>query len=98
MTILKGGRGKKAPYDTRTVRVPVDLIPYVEEFIEEYRELKLNGIDPIDLDKRFNSTQSILKLADSLVEAEKILKQKKSAKESMKKLLASMFPGEEINL
>lgn len=96
MTIPKGGRGKKAPYDTRTVRVPVDLIPQVENLIEVYREAKLNDNDVTDIKQSLDLTKD--NLEKWTLEAKAILKQKKSAKESMKKLLALMFSGEEINL
>lgn len=33
-----GGRGKKAPYETTHVRIPVDLKPKVELLVEEFRE------------------------------------------------------------
>ena len=32
-----GGRGKKAPYETTHVRIPVDLKPQIELLIEEFR-------------------------------------------------------------
>jgi hypothetical protein len=32
-----GGRGKKAPYETTHVRIPVDLKPQVEKLVEEFR-------------------------------------------------------------
>ena len=32
-----GGRGKKAPYKTTHVRIPIDLKPQVELLIEEFR-------------------------------------------------------------
>jgi hypothetical protein len=44
-----GGRGKKAPYETTHVRVPVDLKPQIEEIIDSYR----NG-DTIDISKYLN--------------------------------------------
>jgi hypothetical protein len=36
-----GGRGKKAPYETTHVRIPVDLKSQVEELVESYRS---NGL------------------------------------------------------
>lgn len=33
-----GGRGKKAPYETTHVRIPVDLKPQVELLIKEFRD------------------------------------------------------------
>jgi hypothetical protein len=32
-----GGRGKKAPYETTHVRIPVDLKPQVEKLVEKFR-------------------------------------------------------------
>ena len=36
-----GGRGKKAPYETTHVRIPVDLKSKVEELVEAYRNNEL---------------------------------------------------------
>jgi len=33
-----GGRGRKAPYETTHVRIPVDLKPQIELLVEEFRE------------------------------------------------------------
>jgi len=33
----KGGRGKKAPYETTCIRVPVSLKPKIQKMIEDYR-------------------------------------------------------------
>jgi hypothetical protein len=33
-----GGRGKKAPYETTHVRIPVDLKPQVELLVEQFRD------------------------------------------------------------
>ena len=33
-----GGRGRKAPYETTHVRIPVDLKPKVELLVEEFRD------------------------------------------------------------
>lgn len=35
----KGGRGKKAPYETVIVRVPEALVPIIERMCDRYREL-----------------------------------------------------------
>jgi deoxyribodipyrimidine photolyase-like uncharacterized protein len=45
-----GGRGKKAPYETTHVRIPVDLKAQVEKLVEEFRD---NGCA--------NSTETIQK-------------------------------------
>jgi deoxyribodipyrimidine photolyase-like uncharacterized protein len=46
-----GGRGKKAPYETTHVRIPVDLKAQVEKLVEEFRD---NGFT--------TSTETIQKL------------------------------------
>lgn len=38
MTKLIGGRGRKAPYETTHVRIPVDLKPQVELLVEQFRD------------------------------------------------------------
>lgn len=37
MNYFKGGRGKKAPYETIMLRVPLPLKPLVLKLAEEYR-------------------------------------------------------------
>ena len=51
----KGGRGKKAPYNSVTVRVPEDLKETVETLVDDYRhgrrgltEIKSSAIPSID--------------------------------------------------
>ena len=48
-----GGRGKKAPYETTHVRIPVDLKSKVEELVEAYRnnELAISAQDDNNLTK-----------------------------------------------
>jgi hypothetical protein len=38
-----GGRGKKAPYQTITIRVPLPIKDKVEKLIEEYRASLVNN-------------------------------------------------------
>lgn len=40
-----GGRGCKAPYQTMTVRIPVDVKPQVEEIVERFREGDLKIVE-----------------------------------------------------
>lgn len=44
MAIPVGGRGKKAPYETMQMRVPVPVKPLLEKIVEEYRN---NGVVPV---------------------------------------------------
>jgi hypothetical protein len=39
-----GGRGKKAPYETTHVRIPVDLKLQVEKLVEDYRNNGLSNL------------------------------------------------------
>ena len=38
-----GGRGKKVPYTSCTVRIPVDLKETVEALVDDYRQAILEG-------------------------------------------------------
>lgn len=85
MSINKGGRGHKAPYESTHVRVPLPIKDQVLELIEQYR---VNGeLTP--------STD--LSLDEAVKKATAILAQKKSAKLSMQKLLTSIY-GIEVRL
>ncbi|MCT7969856.1 hypothetical protein NG799_26425 [Laspinema sp. D1] len=42
----KGGRGKKAPYETKLMRVPVPMESQVEELSARYREFVAAGGNP----------------------------------------------------
>jgi hypothetical protein len=81
-----GGRGHKAPYETTHMRVPVPVKEKVEQIIEEFRSGSV-----ADSSKLFVSVE------DAVTTAQQILKQKKSARESMKKLLMSIY-GVEVDI
>ncbi len=42
----KGGRGKKAPYDTKQMRVPQPIAVQIEELCDRYQEFIAAGGDP----------------------------------------------------
>lgn len=46
--LAKGGRGKKAPYESSHYRIPTPLKPLVEELAANYRELVQKYQDPED--------------------------------------------------
>jgi hypothetical protein len=46
MTHTQGGRGHKAPYDTKMARVPVPLSSQVAQLINQYHDFVANGGDP----------------------------------------------------
>jgi hypothetical protein len=46
-----GGRGHKAPYQTMTIRIPIDVKDRVEEIVEKFRddlEMGVTRVDPDD--------------------------------------------------
>ena len=86
----KGGRGKKAPYESVTVRVPVPIQEAVQEICDTYR-------DSLDVDVALailsNSDVDSLPLSEleSIELAQSILRSKKSAKWSMSRLLSGIY-------
>lgn len=86
MSKPKGGRGIKAPYETTHLRVPVPIKPELERLIERYKE------------QGDTSSENLLTgLDEAVITAKSILKQKKSAKISLEKLLTAIY-GEKITL
>jgi len=45
MSKPKGGRGKKVPYNSITVRIPDDLKDTVDTLVDEYRQFILEGTE-----------------------------------------------------
>lgn len=90
----KGGRGLKAPYETTHARIPVPLKPKIDKLVDEYRELILDGKQPER--EKFNCPDSmtLTTVGEAKAIAQDILKQKKSAKISLEKLLTSLYNGE----
>lgn len=94
MTYSKGGRGKQAPYTTTHVRVPDPLKGEINGIIAEWRRL----VDSGELSPTEAVAESIradecnhLSLDEAIREATEILKSKKSANDSMIKLLTSIY-------
>jgi len=81
-----GGRGNKAPYETTHVRVPVPIKPEIERLIEEFREGKSQ-----------RQENSLMPLEDAVTTARDILKQKKSARVSVEKMLTAIY-GQDVEL
>ena len=96
----KGGRGKRAPYETTHVRIPLALKPAVERAIAEFRELALNGeIDPefpisqtgeLQL-KKPEANKPLTSFNEATQIAESILRQKQSARKTVEKLLKALY-------
>lgn len=83
-SLPKGGRGLKAPYETKTIRVPVPCLDAIEKVVAGYHETGKTEIE-----------ESTISYTDALLEAEKILNSKigqtKSAKQSIEKLLQVIY-------
>ena len=97
----KGGRGKKAPYSTRVIRVPEPLLPDIEIMIDVYLE-KLNDCFQSPVTSQ-SDTYSIVgfdmpPIKEALGMASKIKKQKKSATLSLVKLLQVLYRDKSITL
>lgn len=94
MAYSKGGRGKQAPYTTTHIRVPDPLKAEVEHFIAEWRSLVDAGtLSPTEAVTEIYKTVGYAQInfSEALVKAQEILKQKKSANDSMIKLLTAIY-------
>jgi hypothetical protein len=63
-----GGRGKKAPYETTHVRIPVDLKSQVEKLVEGYRN---NGLVISDKNSQQSTSDESInyrKFVDSMID------------------------------
>ncbi|MBT9145925.1 MAG: hypothetical protein DDT42_01803 [candidate division WS2 bacterium] len=81
----KGGRGVKAPYQTVVIRVPKPVEEDVLELIANFRQGKSKVVTGLEVD-------GVIELAKS------VLKEKKSAKASLTKLLQVLFNSKDISL
>ena len=117
-----GGRGKKSPYESTHVRVPLPMKDRVEELkqlyingsLEHYDQLLKDDYDKARLyenlltgsNEKLNSSQNLLTgskekvnsnqnplptLDDAVTQARLLLKQKKSARETIAKLLTGLY-------
>jgi hypothetical protein len=87
MPINKGGRGKKADYETKVIRIPLPIVNDIEKVIENFHQ----GLS-------INDSSDFKSLEEAIMIASNILKSKKSAKESIKKLLQVLYDCQNINL
>jgi hypothetical protein len=78
-----GGRGKKAPYQTTHIRVPLPVKDKVEKLIEEYRESGTN--------QSSSDSQQIISLEDAKLLSKKLLKSKTKNIETHAKLLTAIY-------
>lgn len=91
----KGGRGIKAPYRTVVVRVPEPIANRIEILCDTYRTMSLAGeITQDDLLKfdSFGTSYSSVPKVTVVEEANKLLRAKKSKRDTIVKLLQLLYP------
>ncbi len=96
-----GGRGHKAQYKTKTIRIPVPIEPQVEKLSNIYRQAVSEGSwDNVEGKELLGSITPIDRLTrdEAIEEAYKILKSRKSAKISLEKLLQVLYGDKNIKL
>ena len=79
----KGGRGKKVPYHSCTVRIPEDLKETVESLVDDYRQFILEGIE--SKSKALPSIDEVRELSKQL------LKGRTTRKDIIIKLVTSIY-------
>jgi chorismate mutase len=57
-----GGRGHKAPYQTMTIRIPIDVKERIEEIVERFRD---NNLESTQTD---NSENNIISQLTTIIE------------------------------
>ena len=86
MTKPIGGRGKKAPYETTHLRIPIPIKPQIESMIEAYRLSVIDGIDSPNSD--------LLPLGDAIELSKKLLRSKTAKTDTIVKLLTGIYGSE----
>lgn len=83
-----GGRGKKAPYETTHLRIPVPIKNDIEKLIENYRLSVIDGIETHD--------NGLMSVEDAKLLTRKLIKSKISKIDTLTKLLTGIY-GVEIS-
>lgn len=86
MTKPMGGRGKRAPYETTHMRVPLPLKSQIEQLIEDYRLSVLEGIE--------SQPSELTPIEEALTIAQKLLRSKTAKNDTVAKLLTSIYKTE----
>jgi hypothetical protein len=90
----KGGRGKIAPYQTVTVRIPLPIKPMVDKLSDDFRE---SSLIPIIAAIKERETKAI-PLEDAIIKAQEIIyKGKKASKVSIERLLEDIY-GQKVTI
>jgi len=97
----KGGRGKRADYESTHVRIPDPLKERVERLkelffsgeLDEYEQKITTALQLLDSSQSesFDIPAKSLTLDEALEQARKVLKLKRSARESILKLLTALY-------
>jgi hypothetical protein len=89
-----GGRGRKAPYETQLIRVPVPVYAQVEKIADDYRKLVIEGEEnSVDENSDIPNDVTFVNYSDALQRAKEIVSQNKSARISLAKLLQVLYGG-----
>ena len=78
-----GGRGKKAPYETTHLRIPVPIKADIEKLIDNYRLSVIDGIETHD--------NGLMSVEDAKLLTRKLIKAKTSKIDTLAKLLTSIY-------
>jgi hypothetical protein len=81
-----GGRGKKAPYQTTHLRIPIPIKPQIESMIEAYRLSVIDGID--------SQESEVMPMGDAIELSKKLLRSKTAKVDTMIKLLTAIYQTE----
>lgn len=88
-----GGRGIKAPYESTHMRVPLPLKEQFEAIIEDYRTSVMEDVNLLT-GYDIHSNNPLTGLDDAKSEARKLIRAKKSASQSLAKLLSTIYQVE----
>jgi hypothetical protein len=81
-----GGRGKKAPYATTHLRIPIPIKPQIESMIESYRLSVIDGIE--------SQESEVMALGDAIELSKKLLRSKTAKVDTVIKLLTAIYQTE----
>lgn len=90
MHVYKGGRGIKAPYSSKVVRIPEPILGNVEKLIDSF--YSNNSIE----DKKLVTPDKAIELAKDILAQNQT--SKRSTKVCLEKLLQSLYGDKSINL
>jgi hypothetical protein len=92
MSVFKGGRGVKAPYGSKLLRVPLPIYNALDRIVERYKLWLSKRINP-ELDKPISNLKfySDVSYLEAIKKARNILKKNKTKEESILILLTYLY-------